>query len=114
MYNLFWSTVEPSVVLDWVWGARAKANVERGTDTVLVMQRDETGEIVGVAWYKKYSQIDPPTFVELVVPEGFNLEEYTKKEIPMQKWLRGITDTYGEFLCTFRTYDQGEHHSLSA
>lgn len=100
MYNLFWSTVDPSIVLQWVWGARASASVEKGNDTVLVMERDDTKEIVGMGWYKTYSLDNPPTFVDLVPPAGFNLQEYTKKEVPMQKWLRELTDTYKEFLCS--------------
>lgn len=107
MYNLFWSAVDPSVVLDWVWGARAKASVEKGSDTVLVMQRVNSEEIVGVTWYKTYSRVDPPKFLDLAVPEGFNLEEYTKKEIPMQDWLRGLTDEYGEFPCTYASWTGG-------
>lgn len=101
MYNLFWSTVDPDVVLQWVWGARAKASVDKGTDTVLVMVRDDTKEIVGLAWYKKYSRVNPPKFVDLVFPEGFNLAAYKEKEGPMQKWLRELTEKFGEFLCQY-------------
>lgn len=104
MYNLFWSSVDPDVVLSWVWDERATAGVAKGDDIVLVIEHTNTN-IIGLAWYKKYSWANQPRLPEQV-PDGFNLSEYRKKEVPMQKWLRGLVEQYGEFLCTYGAFWQ--------
>lgn len=51
MYNILFHKVDASTTLKFDWIDGAKAGVEKGYDTVLVLERTDSGEILGEAWF---------------------------------------------------------------
>ncbi|KAJ9102061.1 hypothetical protein QFC20_005069 [Naganishia adeliensis] len=78
-------------------GAEAIAPVIAGHDTVLVIERSDTGEVIGFTKYRRYSKAYPPTMPKSF-PMGFNEEENAKLAIPGLEWQKTILEQYGEFL----------------
>jgi hypothetical protein len=95
--QLLTGNVSPEAYKQWAWIGGAKAAVQKRSDTVLVAS-DETGQLVGVAWYKKFSISTPPP-TPGNFPEGFNVEENAKIAGPRGKWFREMIDKYGTYLC---------------
>jgi hypothetical protein len=99
MIQLMCSQVDPDTLLQWRSG---KSNVVTENDTVIVMERIDSSEIIGFASYRLYSRANPPKPKALEShPKGFNVKEYDKQGIPKLSWLQGLTEKYGEVLCTY-------------
>ena len=84
--RLLSGNVSPEAYKQWAWINGAKAMVQKGSDTVLVAVTGSK-EMVGVAWYKKFSSSSPPP-TPGNLPEGFNVEENAKIAGPRGKWFR--------------------------
>lgn len=100
MIQLVWSGVDPDVELQWQWLDGVKAQVAKGDESVIVMERTDTGELVGSCWYRRYSRAKPPRYPD-ALPEGVNVLEFDKMERSTVAWLGSLTDKYGEFLCAY-------------
>lgn len=97
-WQLIHANVEYSDWLHWTWeGAEAIAPVLAERDTVLVIERSDTGEVIGFTKYRRYSKAYPPTMPKSF-PMGFNEEENAKLAIPGLEWQKTILEQYGEFL----------------
>lgn len=102
VYNILFSKMGPSVALQWLWIDGAKQWMAKGLDTVLVLERTDTGEMVGVARYNKYNDGFKPALwddSEVLYPEGFNKEENSRMAVPIVHWQQELMAKYGQFLC---------------
>jgi ribosomal protein S18 acetylase RimI-like enzyme len=97
MIQLIWAKVDPKDKFQWLWIEGAKAGVAKGNSAVIVMERSDTNEIIGVAWTRTYTLADPPAYPD-AFPQGFNIKEFDAKEKPALAWLRGLAE-FGSFLC---------------
>lgn len=113
IYNLLFSKMQPSVALRWLWIDNAKQWAAKGVDTVLVLERPDTNEIVGLARYNKYDEAFKPQLWDdagVVYPDGFDNEESMRMAVPLLKWQKDLMDSYGGFLCKampFRSFRFG-------
>lgn len=99
MIQLIWGEVDPEDKFQWLWIDGAKDRGAKGDSTVIVMERTDTSEIIGVAWTRKYTLADPPTYPD-AIPKGINIKEFDTKEKPALAWLQGLAE-FGPFLCKF-------------
>lgn len=110
MIQLLCSQVDPDVLLQWGWIDGAKASVANGDDTVLVIERTDTSEVIGLATYRKHSRTSQSKYSTDDFPKGYNVAEFDKKEKPIFDWIRGLTETYGEVLCVYRATHRNRAH----
>lgn len=99
-YQERFSGIHPDDVLQWCWIQGAKQSVAKGSGTVLVMERTDTQELVGLIWYRKINQANPPNIPQY--PKGCdegNQERNDKWSIPRRNWLSALLKKYGEFIC---------------
>lgn len=100
------SQVDGEELFNWIWIEGAKVEVAKGVSNVLVVERTETKEVIGLAWLKKYSRANPPKHGDSF-PKGFNIMECYKKENPAQEWLHSLIEKYEEFLGKYLSFDRG-------
>lgn len=99
MLQLIYANVDPDEDLQAaLWMDEAKATVAKGDGTVVVMERTDTNEIIGLAWWRKFSDADPPLYPD-TFPKGTNITEFESKERPVTTWLEGLVKKHREFLC---------------
>jgi GNAT superfamily N-acetyltransferase len=101
-YNTLFADVDPDVARQWYWIDTAGNAVAQGKDTVLVLELDDTKEIIGVAWFWRFSQGRKPELPGRWpegAPEGFNDEEYLKLAVPRFEWQEELLKKYGEYIC---------------
>lgn len=55
MYGVLFKDVDPDVWQRWIWDTAAKG-VEEGHGAVLILERSDTKEIIGVAWFHQVQQ----------------------------------------------------------
>lgn len=99
MYNMLFDKVDPAVTLQFNWIEGAKVEVARGYDTVLVLERTDTGEVIGEAWFYKFTKDNQPLPPSDAYPEGFNKVEDNKMAIPRYKFQQELMEKYSEFMC---------------
>jgi hypothetical protein len=78
VYDALFSKMKPSVALQWLWIDNAKQWAAKGVDTVLVLERTEGSDLVGLARFNKYDEAFKPQLwddSEVMYPEGFDREE---------------------------------------
>jgi hypothetical protein len=102
MVQLLCSQVDPDVMLQWGWIDGAKSSVAKGDDTVLVIERIDTNEVIGLASYRKQTRANQSEYSTDDFPKGYNIAEFDKKERRAFNWIRGLTETYGEVLRVYR------------
>ncbi|KAI5453723.1 hypothetical protein NCC49_005538 [Naganishia albida] len=101
VYNLLFSKMGRSVALQWLWIDNAKQWAAKGVDTVLVLERTDTSEIVGLARYNKYDEAFKPRLWDdtgVTYPEGFNREESMRLAVPLVKWHQELMGEHGRVL----------------
>ncbi|KAJ9103787.1 hypothetical protein QFC21_002249 [Naganishia friedmannii] len=94
MFQLLASQVEPEELRQWIWEDGAKADVAGGGGKVLVVEKPDSKEVIGVAWFTTYTPNNPPR-VPPVYPRGYNVVEAEKIIIPRVAWLINVVETYG-------------------
>lgn len=99
MYNILWGKLDPAITSQFKWIDGAKAGVSKGHDTVLVLERTDNGDILGLAWFWKYSRENPPMPPSDTYPEGFNKVESDKMSFPRYHFERELMDKWGDFIC---------------
>jgi hypothetical protein len=105
MIQLLTSEVSPNDMLQWAWIDGAKASVAKGDLTVLVLERTDTQEMIGIASYTTFNRARQPQ-PSKDFPKGYNVADYNNKELPAITWARSLTEKYGEVLCTYIPLDQ--------
>lgn len=103
LVQLLSSQVDQDVLLQWSWIEGAKASATRGDATVLVLERVDTNELVGLASYTVYDRAKQPQNPKSY-PEGFNVAVSEERETPVMAWVRELTEKYAEVLCTCVSY----------
>jgi hypothetical protein len=98
LVHLLSSQVSPDVLLQWNWIDGAKASVARGDATVLVLERVDTNELMGLASYTVFDRRRQPQNPKNY-PEGFNVAVSEERERPVMAWVREITEKYAEIVC---------------
>lgn len=100
MDNNLFENVDPCATLKINWVDGAKAKVAKGHDTVLVVEKTGSGEIIGEAWFCKLSKVNQPMPPRDLFPEGFSKsEDKYKIAVPRFHWQNELMDKYGEFMC---------------
>jgi hypothetical protein len=99
MYNLLHSKIPAEVVLKWIWIDGALAGVKKGFDRVMVMEREDTKEVIGLAWFYKYCANNVPILLPESWPEGFNKQEDIKMAKPRYDWQLELLEKYGDYIC---------------
>lgn len=102
MIQLISSKVDPEEKVQRIWIRGAKTAIAKGHDTMLVTERTDSAEIIGLAWYTKVNQDNPPTYPKTFA-KGLNVVEYEKKEKRVYEWEQGLLSKYGEYLCMYRS-----------
>lgn len=79
------------------WMHRANDTVGKGPATVLIMEKIGLGEIIGVIRCQKIDRANPPINPQYsdVCKEGTSM----KQSIARYKWLSGLLEKYGKFIC---------------
>lgn len=101
MYNLLHSAIPADVVLQWIWIDGALAGVRKGYDRVMILERDDTKEIIGLAWFYEYNKENSPILLPESWPEGFNKVEDIKMAKPRYEWQMELLQKYGEYISGF-------------
>ncbi|KAI5453803.1 hypothetical protein NCC49_005614 [Naganishia albida] len=96
-WRLVCGTVDPATWLQWLWIDGAKKGVLEGHDKVLVLERTDTSEIIGVAWYRVYSEANPPS-QPVSFPEGMNTVEDKIVNDSRNRWLENLVQEHGKIL----------------
>jgi hypothetical protein len=99
MYDILWGKLDPAITSQFKWIDGAKVGVAKGHDTVLVLESEENGEILGLAWFWKYSKRNPPMPPSDKYPEGFNKTESDKLSFPRYHFEQELMDKWGDFIC---------------
>jgi hypothetical protein len=100
-YQERFSGIAPADILNWCWMQGAQGSVAKGSGTVLVIERTDTKELLGVVWYRKINQANPPNIPQY--PKGSdenNQERNDKWSKSRFNWLSALLEKYGEFICT--------------
>lgn len=84
-------------VLQWLWHGRAKASVEQGHGTVVVVERTDRKELVGVAWYWKMGESNPPRLP--AYPAGSRQASTNQKSAPYIEWMKDLVTRYVQIIC---------------
>lgn len=94
--------VDPEVTLKWEWIDTAGPRVASGKDTLLVLERSDTKEIVGFVWFWKFSQEGKPVLASGGwCPEGFDDKVDMKISVARFEWQNDLLNEFGEFICEF-------------
>jgi hypothetical protein len=101
--RMLYAKADPDALRKWYWMGGAKETVEHGTGTVVVAEQEGTGDVVGLAWFVKMNQSNPPG-VPASFPAGYNLTESAKMRGPRHKWQKDLLARYGEYLCESCTW----------
>ncbi|KAJ9103789.1 hypothetical protein QFC21_002251 [Naganishia friedmannii] len=90
------SKVDP---LEWkqFTARRFKLAADEESDSVLVAQRIDTAELVGVALTERYSKESRPTLPNCQFPEGYNQKEAEQIMIPEVQFQEECLAKYGAF-----------------
>lgn len=96
-WRLVCGMVDPATWLQWLWIDGAKKGVLEGHDKVLVLERTDTSEIIGVAWYRVYSEANPPS-QPVSFPEGMNTVEDKIVNDSRNRWLENLVQEHGKIL----------------
>jgi hypothetical protein len=99
-WQLVFSQIDPDTWLKWLWIDGARNGVVNGHDRVLVVERTDTYEIVGHAWYRVYSEDNPPS-IPASFPEGLHEVEEAKVNMHRYHWLQQLVKEYGKIICKF-------------
>lgn len=102
VYDALFSQMKPSVALQWLWIDNAKQWAAKGVDTVLVLERREGSDLVGLARFNKYDETFKPQLwddSEAMYPEGFDRKENMRMALPLLNWQQKLMEEYGKFLC---------------
>jgi hypothetical protein len=62
IYKTLYGNVDPLVAQQWLWNDVIATAVAKGHNTVLVIERTDTNEILGVAWIVRFSEENRPVF----------------------------------------------------
>jgi ribosomal protein S18 acetylase RimI-like enzyme len=96
-WNLFWGTVEPEVAEKWLWEGVSNGTVS-GTETVRVLERIDTHELMGVMWYSEVGKEEKEELWR-AMPEGFNEVELQKVLVPIRAWQTELLKRFECYIC---------------
>jgi hypothetical protein len=102
IYKTLYGNVDPLVAQQWLWNDVISTAVAKGHNSVLVIERTDTSEILGVAWIVRFSKENRPVVPSGWAPEGFNREEQLKLMVPKVAWQNELLEKYGQYYCEFR------------
>jgi hypothetical protein len=105
--------VEPS---EWLQFAvkRFKSAANDRYASVIVAQRQDTQELVGVALTERYSTANRPTLPSCQFPAGYNQKEFEKIIVPEVQFQEECLAKYGGFVCKFFALCSHRMHCLTA
>ncbi|KAJ9102062.1 hypothetical protein QFC20_005070 [Naganishia adeliensis] len=96
-WQLVFSHMDPLTWLKWLWIDGTRKGVVDGHDRVLVIERTDTKEIIGHAWYCVYNQVNRPS-MPASYPEGLNKLEQTRIAFPRFQWLKQLVKEYRKIM----------------
>lgn len=99
-WQLVFSHMDPLTWLEWLWIDGARKGVVDGHDRVLVIERTDTKEIIGHAWYCVYNEVNRPS-MPASYPEGLNKLEPTRIAFPRFQWLKQLVKEYRKIMCPY-------------
>jgi hypothetical protein len=98
--------LDPNIAQDQLWIDIAKPRVANGQDTMLVLERADTKEIIGLAWFRNITQNhNPAPGTPGSSPQGFKTD--AKLSAGRVEWQKELSRDFGEFICEYLPV----HHS---
>lgn len=98
LIQMFISKVDRSVWLKWM-SEQFQETVDGGYGSLLVAQRSDTGELVGLALLIRKTEKNRPTFPTCQFPEGFNEKELLQVNLSGVPFQEKFLAQYGDFIC---------------
>jgi GNAT superfamily N-acetyltransferase len=99
-YHKRFEGLDAATILQWLWLGRAKSSVDQGFGNVLVVEHTGTKELVGVAWYWRMSERNPPRLP--TYPAGGRQASLGHKSAPYIEWMKELVKLYGDIFCTYQ------------
>jgi hypothetical protein len=104
MINHLVSKVDQSIWFEFNAG-QMKESVEEGFSSILVAQRTDTGELVGVVWSERFNKDHMPTLPSCLFPEGYKRKELDLILIPEVQFKEETLAKYGDVVCELLSAD---------
>jgi GNAT superfamily N-acetyltransferase len=101
MYRRLYTAIPADALLQWMWIDGALTGVRMGQDRVLVLEREDTKDIIGLAWLHEYSRENEPILLPESWCKGLNKEVVVQIAQPRHEWQMEVLQKYGDYLCTF-------------
>jgi GNAT superfamily N-acetyltransferase len=103
MYRRLYSAIPADILSQWMWIDGALTGVRMGQDRVLILEREDTKEIIGLAWLHEYSMANEPIILPESWCKGLNKEVVVQIAQPRYEWQMEVLQKNGDYLCAFLT-----------
>jgi hypothetical protein len=84
-------------VQQWLWESVAAYRTANGIDTIRVLERLDTNEVIGVTWFTEAEEEDKGDFWGKI-PEEFSEEELEKLVISTTRWYMELLQKHGNYI----------------
>jgi hypothetical protein len=102
LYQTLFANVDPEAALKWEWIDTAQPRVTSGKDSLLILERSDTREMVEFVWCWQFDRERKPVLASGGgSPEGFDDTLNTKISVARHKWQNDMLDKFGQFMCKF-------------
>lgn len=115
--NFLCAAVDPNISRHQMWLDTAVPRVTKGQDTMLILERSDTKEIIGLAWFRKIKEDRKSELgVPGLSPQGFNIEAKKKLSAGRIEWQKKLSEDFGEYICEYlwpacQFINHLDHHS---
>jgi hypothetical protein len=99
MIKIIYGKVDTATTLEHSWMEGTKAGIAKGHGPILVLERTDTGELIGDAWMIKYSRDYRPASPSGASSRGVDKAEQDKIGIPLYHFQQELVEKFGEFFC---------------
>lgn len=100
MWHHLTSHVDPETFHTSRWENEARVSTQNGgSNAVVLLERLDTGELLGVAWTQTITPEQRPHTSTKPCLDGFDQAESEKLRAPKRNLQMELLKTYGDFLC---------------
>lgn len=101
LHRLLYSSIPADVLFQWMWIDGALTGVRMGHDRVLVLERNDTKEVIGLAWFHEYSLENIPNILPNSWRQSLDREVVHQIARPIHEWQMELLQSFGEYICAF-------------
>jgi hypothetical protein len=89
--------VKPEVAQEWLWDGVAGDRTSSRIDTIWVLERLDTNEVIGVIWFNEAKEEKKNEFWRVML-EGCNKEELKKLVVPIMRWYTELLQKHSDYI----------------